>query len=383
MTKLKRQTILSVFMYCAFFFCAGDLWPCDAPVFRYALERWVADSYRLYIYHNGPLSHSDNQIVEWLYKNSAENKSDTNFVIETINKEKDMKDTHKRIWEILTADTPSIIPELPLILLMYPEKALFNGIVWKAPLSRDSAERLIHSPARQAIAANITQSGHAIVWVLLQSGKADQDNKTAELISDNLPGMANIINERLTYEFSAISNPLKRHTDFSLVIISRDDPKEDVLIKNLMLSEPGLFSLTEFPMLFPVYGRGRVLYALAGSGINDNTIKNASEFLTGICACEVKETSPGVDLLISADWDSYPGDPWIEEEIVLTSSASMSGYNNQNEEGFWNETEYDGALDERPCSMLATSLFIIGTGLLTVAAVTLLIVFKKRKTNDI
>ena len=29
---------------------------CSVPVFRYALERWPADAYRLVIFHNGPLS---------------------------------------------------------------------------------------------------------------------------------------------------------------------------------------------------------------------------------------------------------------------------------------------------------------------------------------
>ncbi len=381
MTKLQRQIISYAFIYCVFFCCSDLAWSCDAPVFRYALERWSTDNYRVYIYHNGPLSHGDKKIVTRLYKYSAEDKNNTNFVIETIDKEKDTTETDQRIWNMLIADTPSRVPELPLILLMYPENALFKGIVWEAPLSRDSVERLVYSPARQAIATNIIQLGHAIVWVFLETGKADQDNKAAGVISDNLHSMTNVINERLKYEFPAISNPSKRNTDFSLLRISRDDSKEDVLIKTLMLSEPGLAGLTEFPMLFPVYGCGRVLYALAGSGINDDTIETATTFLTGICSCEVKEANPGVDLLISADWNSYPGDPWIEEEIILTSSASMSGYN-QEKEGFWNKTELDGFLEELPGGMPVTILLLIGIVILTVAVVSFLIALKKRKTKD-
>ncbi len=57
------------------------------------------------------------------------------------------------------------------------------------------------------------------------------------------------------------------------------------------------------PLLFPVFGRGRALYALAGKGINRETLDEAATFLIGKCSCQVKELNPGVDLLLAADWD--------------------------------------------------------------------------------
>ena len=70
----------------------------------------------------------------------------------------------------------------------------------------------------------------------------------------------------------------------------------------LLGSEEDLAESKE-PIAFPIYGRGCVLYALVGKGINAETIDEACAFLVGPCSCIVKEENPGVDLLVSADWD--------------------------------------------------------------------------------
>jgi hypothetical protein len=54
--------------------------------------------------------------------------------------------------------------------------------------------------------------------------------------------------------------------------------------------------------VFPVFGQGRVLYALVGAGINEMTIAETCGFLVGACSCQVKALNPGTDLLIWADW---------------------------------------------------------------------------------
>ncbi len=59
------------------------------------------------------------------------------------------------------------------------------------------------------------------------------------------------------------------------------------------------------PMVFPVFGRGRVLYALVGKSIKKINITKAAQFMTGPCSCLIKEGNPGTDLLIMADWESH------------------------------------------------------------------------------
>jgi hypothetical protein len=58
------------------------------------------------------------------------------------------------------------------------------------------------------------------------------------------------------------------------------------------------------PMAFPVFGRGRALYALVGKGIAPDVIEEACVFLTGGCQCTVKAQNPGVDLIMNVDWNN-------------------------------------------------------------------------------
>ncbi len=63
------------------------------------------------------------------------------------------------------------------------------------------------------------------------------------------------------------------------------------------------------PLLFPIFGRGRVLDGLIANGINADNLKDAGQFLCGPCSCQVKRLNPGMDLLIAADWDAVLTDP--------------------------------------------------------------------------
>jgi hypothetical protein len=69
-----------------------------------------------------------------------------------------------------------------------------------------------------------------------------------------------------------------------------------------------------------VFGRGRVLYALAGRGINADNIREACEFLVGPCSCQVKEMNPGVDLLMDVAWSRLV-EPMIDVELALPPQA--------------------------------------------------------------
>ena len=88
----------------------------------------------------------------------------------------------------------------------------------------------------------------------------------------------------------------------SVVRLSRTDPAEQVFVKMLLRSDPELARSPDKPIAFPVFGRGRALCALVGGGINRETVEEVIVFLAGPCSCVAKELNPGVDLLISADW---------------------------------------------------------------------------------
>ena len=80
------------------------------------------------------------------------------------------------------------------------------------------------------------------------------------------------------------------------------------------------------PMAFPVFGRGRVLFALLGDGIATSTIEEASRFLAGACQCTVKADNPGVDLLVAFDWDAHVQitAPKKGEDLPLTGLGSFA-----------------------------------------------------------
>ena len=60
----------------------------------------------------------------------------------------------------------------------------------------------------------------------------------------------------------------------------------------LLSSEAGL-EKTKAPLVFPIFGRGRVL---GGLEVKAKEIEEAARFLCGACSCQVKELNPGVDL---------------------------------------------------------------------------------------
>jgi hypothetical protein len=88
-----------------------------------------------------------------------------------------------------------------------------------------------------------------------------------------------------------------------------------MLVSSLLESEPDLTQQDE-PIAFPVFGRGRALYALLGAGIQESNIMEACESLLAWCSCEIKAQSPGTDLLISADWSKPFGGRMVEDPEI-------------------------------------------------------------------
>jgi hypothetical protein len=97
-------------------------------------------------------------------------------------------------------------------------------------------------------------------------------------------------------------NKIPLRIEFSVVRLDRNDAREAFLLGSLMKSEADLDATQ--PMAFPVFGRGRVLYALVGDGIMAETTDTACQFIAGPCSCQVKNQNPGFDLLINSDWDN-------------------------------------------------------------------------------
>ncbi len=240
-------------------FSATAALACSVPVFRYALEHWAADPYRVTLPHGVTL--------------------EGNFKV-TVG-------TERRI-------------ELRQPLMMRNDE-----VIWSAEYSEANAKLLVDSPARQQIAERLG-NGESAVWVLLESGDAAKDAEAARFLDERLEYLSNVM-ELPKLDQQDVKNGLVSIPDeglrlaFSTLRLKRDEPAESAFIAMLLASEPDLRSLKE-PIAFPIFGQGRVLYALVGKGIKVETVDRAAQFLIGSCSCQVKEQNPGVDLVMATDW---------------------------------------------------------------------------------
>ena len=100
------------------------------------------------------------------------------------------------------------------------------------------------------------------------------------------------------------TNPVK--IVFSVLRVSSTDMRERVLVSQLNALKKSPAD-AKGPVVFPVFGRGRVLDGIAGTNITTGGLSSAAIFLCGNCSCEVKSQNPGTDLIIAANWEAADG----------------------------------------------------------------------------
>ncbi|MEA2062132.1 MAG: hypothetical protein U9P14_00415, partial [Gemmatimonadota bacterium] len=164
------------------------------------------------------------------------------------------------------------------------------------------------------------------VWVLLECGDRKKDEAAARVLEEHLPVMEKTLRLPEAVDRENLEGLSRLRVGFPLIRLSRLEMREEVFIRMLMNTEPDLDLYADWPMAFPVYGRGRTLYALVGEGITAENIEEACAFLTGPCACEIKDLNPGMDLLMAVDWQSGLGGSWVAEVDIppLTGLSGLS-----------------------------------------------------------
>ena len=210
----------------------------------------------------------------------------------------------------------------PWVEIYYPIHSQVRTPVWSGPLSLDRARKILNSPSRSRLAHRLLD-GDVAVWILIKSGHDQKDRRALESLKTHLDRASATLRIRDTGA-DVNGDPIEV-TDFktypvrfSLMEIAHDDPDEVLLVNALLKSEPDLGRYDE-PMAFPVFGRGRALYALVGDGLQEKIIREACESMLGWCSCEIKAQSPGTDLLISANWSRPFGGQMVKDpEIPLT-----------------------------------------------------------------
>lgn len=266
---------------------------CNVPVFRFALERWRADAYRVTVVHQGPLSAEEKQLLAQLEE--QHDKRLANVAVRAIDVD-DLEDADKQ----LVAGRDDV--KLPLLVVQYPEALQIPAPIWSQPFGEPAVKSLVDSPLRKDL-LNRLLDGETAVWLLLESGDQTKDDEAAKLLETELAKLAKDLKlpelTDLPDDELFAKTPLK--LSFSMLRVPRSEA-ESPLVQMLVRCESDLAERND-PMIFPVFGRGRALLPLIGAGITADNIKSSASFLVGACSCEVKELNPGFDLLLAADWD--------------------------------------------------------------------------------
>ena len=306
--------------------CNARATACDIPVFRYALERWTAEEYQVFVFHRGTLDPSKAALVSALKQAASENGGEANFIVRLVDLQGNLDEATRALWR------PRESNELPRIVVAYPAVERVQERIWSGPLSQAIVKNISTSPVREEVARRL-QDGESGVWLLLESGDTDKDTAAAKLLEAELarmPKQLTLPDFSLEPQWTGFSSDLK--IAFSLVRLSRTDPAEELFRAMLLRSEEDLEKqhASSQPIAFLVFGRARTLYALVGGGINQRNIEEACEFVVGPCACDIKAENPGVDLLIGTSWDSALGTPLVRD-IVLPPLTSMSAQATESE----------------------------------------------------
>lgn len=266
---MLRRLLLS------FLACAVPAWACSVPVFRYALEHWPADPFEAVVTQPAKLSELQQAALKELEESGA------NLTVRTI----------------VSAEAQE-----PRVSVRFPHE---GAELWTGSLTE--VKQVLDSPARAEITKRLGE-GESAVWVLLESGDKARDDAAFDTLQKRLEYLGGTL-ELPKLEAQDIANGLVSVAQedlrlaFSILRVRRDDAAERLFVQMLLATERDLATTTE-PIVFPVFGRGRALYALVGEGIKRETIDRAATFLIGKCSCEVKEKNPGADLLLAANWDA-------------------------------------------------------------------------------
>jgi len=237
---------------------------CSVPVFRYALDRWPADKYRLEV--------------------SAEDAKDESVA---------------RFLRNFTDTTPinidiARVSENSRLLFPHAE------VAWSGALP-PSLAALTESPARAEIVRRIL-AGENGVWVLIESGQREADDQAAAALEKRLrylEQVAQLPHIDPADPTSKLGPGPALRVGFSLLRLQAGDAAEQPFIK--MLAGPK--GAPAAPWFGLVFGRGRTLGAWPAEGFGDEQIDEACLFLLGACSCQVKRMNPGWDLLLNVDWD--------------------------------------------------------------------------------
>lgn len=284
----------------------GSAHACAVPVYRYALERWSGANYQVLVFHKAPLTMDEEKAVSYLESKSASGDEFANLTVHRVDLTQEMPASLAVYKKVLPKDGS------PVMVIRYPKEFHTRRPLWMGPPTMESADKILSSPAREEIIKRITD-GEAVVWVVLD-GKDPSENRSVKR-------MLKKQSDKIAETYNLGVKEQEKRVRYSILDLGRDHMKlssqespEHLFLSMLMYSERDLFDFTDTPLVFPVFGRGRSLYAIGGKGLTPENIEAACNYLNGACSCEVKDENPGADLMFAAEWGKAITRSWVDDE---------------------------------------------------------------------
>ncbi len=282
------------------------------PVYRYALERWESAKFPLYVFHG---KNVDERYRSWV---EAAGRANVKMRVADVTARPFVEGAE--IYGLYAKGKP-----LPSAVL-FPaeavrwivsgrggarERDLQEGgpLLAGESLAEPLLASLPDSPARQRVAAHLLDGGVA-AWVVVKGGDAKADE---EFLAKLEAILAKAQKEVVEPEIAAgrISLLWGDSPNFLVVAVDRKDPAEAFFLWQLLGESSGVDAAE--PLVFPIYGRGRVLLPVGASLLNQGRVDWLASFLVGACSCEVKEENPGRDLVFPDRWEEGIRNPSREK----------------------------------------------------------------------
>jgi len=335
LTNRMRPTSMLVAMACSVSALSMDPAPsaraCSTPVFRYAMYNWPTAPYYFFYFHHGEIPEEDKAIHEQLEKlATADKPSNVRLIAIDMTNEEQLK----YIPEVVLKSREAHAKDQQPLFVVYTS---WGAELYVGKLDAKILGALVDSPMRRQIAKRFHQ-GNATIMLILKSSD-EKANKEAAKVARQLLAKAKageiVVSSDLYYMMpppppaegsdDQPAEPEPEKMKIAVLELSRDDANEKWLLRSLLAVEPDLNKFADKPMVFAIYGRGRVLPPYIGKGIHVDNLFDCASFLGGACSCMIKDQNPGVDLLMQWDWDAT-AEAWAKEQGEFDAAPGPFGY---------------------------------------------------------
>ena len=242
------------------------------PVFRYALEHRAPSQYEVVVFHKGGLPQATRELLDKF----ADPVRGANLQFVSVDIDAKIDKKYQRLGRARRHDAA-------VAGVRFPDAGDKSAPLWAGPVAEDTLAALVDSPVRQKMAQCLTH-GDAAVFLLLMSGISEADAAAEAMVRGELGRLQDKIKlpeqsrdgPQLLFDI-----PLK--VSFPLVTVSRKSEAERYLVQMLLRGDEDL-SRVKGPILFPIFGRGRILSSFHGEDLSADQVGTVARFLCGASA---------------------------------------------------------------------------------------------------